>query len=97
MERYPNMESDTRPEEKVFSPTMIDVRRNIRQETREDPETGTSRTVWVYDTLRYYSAQEYTGAMEQRQAREALRAQEAIAELSVLLAQSLPSGPEGGA
>lgn len=48
---YHKSESDTTPEEidTASSPTTVYLRRNIRTEERKDPETGETRTVFVYD------------------------------------------------
>lgn len=47
---YPS-ESDVMPEEldTSSSPTTVYLRKNIRTEERKDPETGETRTVFVYD------------------------------------------------
>ena len=47
---YPS-ESDIMPEEldTSSSPTTVYLRKNIRAEERKDPETGETRTVFVYD------------------------------------------------
>lgn len=48
---YYTSESDTMPEEidTTSSPTTVYLRKNIRAEERKDPETGGTRTVFVYD------------------------------------------------
>jgi len=48
---YHKSESDTMPEEidTVSSPTTVYLRKNIRAEERQDVETETTRTVYVYD------------------------------------------------
>lgn len=50
LDYYPS-ESDTMPEEidTSSSPTTVYLRKNIRAEERKDPETGETRTVFVYD------------------------------------------------
>lgn len=50
LDYYPS-ESDTMPEEidTASSPTTVYLRKNIHAEERTDPETGESRTVFVYD------------------------------------------------
>lgn len=47
---YPS-ESDIMPEEldTSSSPTTVYLRKNIRTEERTDPETGETRTAFVYD------------------------------------------------
>lgn len=49
--KYNKSESDTIPDEidTVSSPTTVYLRRNIRTEERQDIETETTRTVYVYD------------------------------------------------
>lgn len=48
---YNKSESDTMPEEidTASSPTTVYLRKNIHAEERTDPETGDTRTVYVYD------------------------------------------------
>jgi hypothetical protein len=48
---YYQSESDTMPEEidTTSSPTTVYFHKNIRTEDRTDPETGETRTVFVYD------------------------------------------------
>lgn len=48
---YYQSESDIMPEEldTSSSPTTVYLRKNIRTEERKDPETGETRTVFVYD------------------------------------------------
>lgn len=48
---YYKSESDTMPEEidTSSSPTTVYLRKNIHAEERKDPETGETRTVFVYD------------------------------------------------
>lgn len=48
---YKQVESDTMPDEidTMSSPTTVYLRKNIRTEERTDPETGETRTVFVYD------------------------------------------------
>lgn len=48
---YRHSESDTMPEEidTTSSPTTVYLRKNIRTEEHTDPETGETRTVYVYD------------------------------------------------
>jgi hypothetical protein len=50
LDYYPS-ESDIMPEEldTSSSPTTVYLRKNIRTEERKDPETGKTRTVFVYD------------------------------------------------
>lgn len=50
LDYYPS-ESDTMPEEidTVSSPTTVYLRKNIHAEEHKDPETGETRTVFVYD------------------------------------------------
>ena len=47
---YPS-ESDIMPEEldTSSSPTTVYLRKNVSAEERKDPETGETRTVFVYD------------------------------------------------
>lgn len=48
---YYKSESDTMPDEidTMSSQTTVYLRRNIRTEERTDPETGETRTAFVYD------------------------------------------------
>lgn len=48
---YYESESDTMPEDidTVSSPTTVYIHKNIHAEERKDPETGETRTVFVYD------------------------------------------------
>ena len=48
---YYKSESDTMPEEidTTSSPTTVYLRKNIHTEERQDIETETTRTVYVYD------------------------------------------------
>lgn len=48
---YYKSESDTMPDEidTMSSPTTVYLRRNIRTEERQDAETKTTKTVYVYD------------------------------------------------
>lgn len=48
---YKKVESDTMPDEidTMSSPTTIYLRKNIRTEERQDIETKTTKTVYVYD------------------------------------------------
>lgn len=48
---YYQAESDTLPEEidTVSSPATVYIRKNVREEHREDIETGETRVVYVYD------------------------------------------------
>lgn len=48
---YKKVESDTMPDEidTMSSPTTVYLRRNIRTEERQDIETETTGTVYVYD------------------------------------------------
>ena len=48
---YKQVESDTMPEEidTMSSPTTVYLRKNIRTEERQDIETKTTKTVYVYD------------------------------------------------
>ena len=48
---YYQSESDTMPEDidTVSSPTTVYIHKNIHTEERTDPETGETRTVFVYD------------------------------------------------
>lgn len=48
---YKKVESDTMPDEidTMSSPTTIYLRKNIHTEERQDIETETTRTVYVYD------------------------------------------------
>jgi hypothetical protein len=50
LDYYPS-ESDIMPEEldTSSSQTTVYLRKNIRTEERKDPETGETRTVFVYD------------------------------------------------
>lgn len=57
---YKKTESDTMPDEidTISSPTTVYLRKNIRAEERKDPETGETRTVFVYDEAKM-QRQEY--------------------------------------
>lgn len=48
---YKKVESDTMPDEidTMSSPTTVYLRKNIRAEERQDIETKTTKTVYVYD------------------------------------------------
>lgn len=48
---YKQVESDTMPTEidMASSPTTVYLRKNIRAEERQDIETKTTKTVYVYD------------------------------------------------
>lgn len=48
---YYKSESDTMPDEidTMSSPTTVYLRKNIRAEERQDIETKTTKTVYVYD------------------------------------------------
>ena len=61
---YPS-ESDTMPEEIdiTSSPTTVYLRKNIHTEERQDIETETTRTVYVYDEAKV-ARQDYDNYMQ---------------------------------
>ena len=61
---YPS-ESDTMPEDidTVSSPTTVYIHKNIHTEERTDPETGETRTVFVYDEAKV-PRQDYNSYMQ---------------------------------
>ena len=62
---YYQSESDTMPDEidTTSSPTTVYLRKNIRTEERQDIETETSRTVYVYDEAKA-ARQDYENYMQ---------------------------------
>ena len=66
LDYYPS-ESDTMPDEidTTSSPTTVYLRKNIRAEERQDIETGTSRTVYVYDEAKV-PRQEYDNYLQEK-------------------------------
>ena len=65
---YRKSESNDMPMEvdTVSSPTTVYLRRNIRTEERQDVETGTTRTVYVYEELKM-SKTEYIDVLRKQQ------------------------------
>ena len=62
---YYQSESDTMPDEIdiTSSPTTVYLRKNIHTEERQDIETETSRTVYVYDEAKA-ARQDYENYMQ---------------------------------
>ena len=64
LDYYPS-ESDTMPDEidTTSSPTTVYLRKNIHTEERQDIETETTRTVYVYDEAKV-ARQDYDNYMQ---------------------------------
>lgn len=64
LDYYPS-QSDTMPDEIdiTSSPTTVYLRKNIRTEERQDIETETTRTVYVYDEAKV-ARQDYDNYMQ---------------------------------
>ena len=64
---YYKSESDTMPEgiDITSSPTTVYLRKNIHTEERTDPETGETRTVFVYDEAKM-TRQDYDSYMQDK-------------------------------
>ena len=64
LDYYPS-QSDTMPDEIDItpSPTTVYLRKNIRTEERQDIETETTRTVYVYDEAKV-ARQDYDNYMQ---------------------------------
>lgn len=63
MKNFYGVISDSRPTDKLETPTIVDLHVNIRQENIVD-ELGVSALKWVYDVIRLESWKEYSDFLD---------------------------------